>query len=363
MESVILLFLESPTPKRTFMPTFSQSAPIQQFIHSLPSSGAPFFYLVLGKEEANRQTTCEQIIHQILPSQKERELSLSVFQGGKGDPHALLDLLYSPSFFVKTRVILVEQAEKLDKSIHSSIEKFFTQPFSKCYLIFSASGWTKTQSFYKSIGATQVILDLPELKSWEKEKESIEWVRRQVSIAGKIIGFDVCTAFVKFIGTDQHQLEQELKKLLCFCSDVKEITTKDLHAICSRGAASSVWQLGEAIFQRNGALALQLGQAILNEGEPFFVLLRQIRSQLQTDYEVALLLKEGKGGTEVAQIFPFMKGQLLDRHLKQAKAYGVESFRRGILAVDAIELRSKNGDFDEKILLELLIMQLTLKKY
>jgi DNA polymerase-3 subunit delta len=54
-----------------------------------------------------------------------------------------------------------------------------------------------------------------------------------------------------------------------------------------------------------------------------------------------------------------MKGQILERHIQQAQHYGLEAFKKGLLAIDESEMRAKNSSVDEKILLELLMMQLT----
>lgn len=184
---------------------------------------------------------------------------------------------------------------------------------------------------------------------------------QQAALSKKSMSLDLCKNFIKRVGTDQRTVQQEFEKLLCYCFHQSSIGPQDILKICSKSAVSSVWELGESIFKKETASALKIGRELLDDGEPLLPLFRQIRSQLETDYEVALMLKQGKGPSEIHQAFPFMKGPLLARHIQQAQQYGLESFEKGILVIDQMEMRSKNGEMDEYLLLELLILQLTKK--
>ena len=107
---------------------------------------------------------------------------------------------------------------------------------------------------------------------------------------------------------------------------------------------------GEAIFCRDAAAALRIAMALLEE-QALLPLLRQMRSQFQTEYQVCLLLVQGKHAQDIAQEFPYMKGQILERHMWQARQYGLEAFKRGLIALDIAESRVKNSSIDDKLLL------------
>jgi DNA polymerase-3 subunit delta len=164
---------------------------------------------------------------------------------------------------------------------------------------------------------------------------------------------------VKQTGLDSSFLFQELEKLLCYIGDRQEITQQDVVKICHHQPSDTIWQLGEALFKRDSVSALFISQSLLIEGQSLLPLLRQIRSQFQTQLHICMMLSNGKSAHEVSQEFPYLKGNLLDRTLQQASRYGLESFKQGILAIDATELRVKNSYADEKLLMELLVIQLT----
>lgn len=317
-------------------------------------------YLILGKDSTECREAIQLLLRFLLPVHEMREFALTVFEGSQVEEGELRNALDSNSFFVKSRVIWVQQAEKLKKLTQENLEKYFVRPNPAQYLLLSAAGWQKNTTFYKAIDKAGMILDLAEVKPWEKEKRLVEWVNKQAGIARKLMSYQACQFLVKRVGNDQVLLTQELEKLICYCMDKKEIAIQDVEMLCPHQShADSIWQLGEAIFRRDSVAALHIAHALLMEGQSLLPLLRQVRSQFQTEYQICLLLAQGKQGQDITQEFPYMKGQILDRHLQQARHYGLKAFKGGLLAIDAAEMRAKNSSINEKILLELLMMQLT----
>lgn len=321
-------------------------------------------YFVIGKEEGDVQEAVDLLFRYLFPSGKGKELSLSSFDGGEVQAGELENALYSPSFFSSSSVVWIRQAEKLKKPLQEIIQNYWTRPHPSLIFVMTASNWAKNTLFYKGAEKAGIIVDFVELKPWEKEKRLIEWVNKQAAVARKIISYPASELLIKRVGHEDAALvHQEWEKILCFIGDKKEITVSDIQAICAYSHADSVWQLGEAIFRRDGGAAMRTAHALLAEGQPLLPLLRQIRNQFQTEYQISLMLAQGKQSGDIAQEFPYMKGQILTRHIQQAQHYGAENLRKGLLAIDDAELRSKSFALDETILLELLITRLTESKH
>lgn len=314
-------------------------------------------YVIAGKEPFECQEALQLLLRFLLP--KEKELGLQTFDGTKVEESLLWTALRSPSLFTATRVISIQQADKLKKSIQMELTASFLQPSPSQYLILSGLNWQKNTSFYKAVEQAGFVLEFAEIKPWEKERRLADWINKQVAAERKIMAYPVCQALVKHVGLDQTLLSQELNKLLCYCYDKQEITLQDLQAICTFHPEESIWQLGEAIFQRKSSVALHLVQLFLLDGQAGLPLLRQLRAQFQTQYQLCTLLAQGKNTHDISQEFPYMKGSILERNIRQAQAYGLEALHQGLLAIDATELRLKNDNIQEDILLERLILQLT----
>lgn len=316
-------------------------------------------YLISGKESFECQEAIHLLLSSLFSSPQERELGLSVAEGGELSEKELSLLLQSRSFFSEKRVVWIQQAEKLKEALKNQLEKVFIHPIPSLTLLLSGLPLQKNSSFYKSAEKGGIILEFVEIKPWEKEKRLAEWAGQRVAAARKLISYPVCQALVKQTGGDQAILAQEVEKLLCYCIEKREVTLQDVEAICIREPSDSIWNVGEALFRRDRKGALERLGNLLIEGQALLPLLRQIRGQFQTDYQVALLLAQGKSSQEITQQFPYMKGQILEKHLQQAREYGLHAFKTGILALDEAEQKLKNSFADERRLAELLILQLT----
>lgn len=334
--------------RKAFEKHFQEAAP-----HHLSS-----VYFILGKEEEECHDIAQGLIQTLLGEKLSKELALRVFSGAQAAIEEILDELGSLSFFAPKRIIWIQQFDKFKKNALDALEQVLGRLSKSHYLVMTASSLTRTTSFYKAVEKVGVLLDLPDSKPWEKEKRLVEWLNHQASAHRKLMAYPVCQQLVKQVGSDQALLQRELEKLLCFIGDRKEITIEDIRAISTYSSSETVWQLGEAIFRREAATALKIGRALLSEGQPLLPLLRQIRSQFQTDYQICLLVNQGRH-VEVTREFPYMKGQILERHLQLSQQYGAERFKQGLLAIDAIEIQSKNSHLDETLLMDILIAKLT----
>ena len=317
-------------------------------------------YLIIAKDSFARKEAADKLSHILLADQKAPHFSLKVFQAEQHPMEAVLAELNSGSMFSEKSVLLVQNAEKYSKGVLEKLEPYFLNPSKKTYLVLCIAALTATTTFYKKAEKAGIVLDIPEEKPWEKEKTMQAWLGAQANASGKKMTPQACQALVKQSGTDQATLHQELEKLICYCGDRVEITAQDVAVLCTTVNMETVWQLGEAIFRRDASAALRVSKGMLDDGTAFLGLLRQIRSQFQTEFQIACILATGGSATEVTQQFPYMKGQILDRHLHSARNYGKQKFKEGLLLIDATELQAKNSGADTDLLNELLIAKLVL---
>lgn len=316
-------------------------------------------YLILNKEPGELREPAERVVSALFPDIEERSLALRIMDGSSLILETLVSELNSASFFVKKQAFWLQNIEKCKKPILDFLENFFSNIPPSQFIIITAAAWNKQTKLYKAAEKEGVIFETAELKPWEKEKNLIEWVNKELIAARKVVSYQTVQEFVKQTGLDKALLASEMEKLLCYVGEKREITFQDFAKICTLHAAESIWQLGEAIFRRDAAAAIPMACALLKEGQPLLPLLRQIRSQFQTQFHIGMLLEHGKSAQDVANEFPYMKGAILTRTLQQVKFYGIEAFRKGLLSIDEFEMRAKNSQGDETLLLELLMIKLS----
>lgn len=315
-------------------------------------------YALIGKESFEVKKAADKLIAVLLSSETDPALALKIYQGEALDLNDLMQELRSFPFFCKKRVVLIQNAENLSKQEIAKLEDYFSSPNRAACLIFTASAINRSTNFYKKLEKAGVILDIAEEKPWEKEKSSKEWVMAKVAEDKKKITEEAVHALIAQAGTNQAFLFQEIEKLICFIGDRNEITAKDVAVITSSVNSDTIWQLSDAIFSRNGLHAFQIMKSLMEEGTAFLALLRQIRAQVQTHYQICTILANGGGSSGVTAAYPYMKGRILENNMQLASSYGLVRFKKAMLKIDETESFAKNGIGSDNALAEMLITHL-----
>lgn len=316
-------------------------------------------YLIVSKENFVRQRALECLSSLVLKGEKSAALSLHQFDSEKHNVNQILEELETLSFFSKKRVVVAHNVDGFDKSATLKLEAYAASPNNSVCFVAVAPAVNRATTFYKKMEKVGIVLDVAEEKAWEREKVVAEWLYHEAVKHGKQFPQQLCQLLIKQLGTDQGLLKTELDKLICFVGERQVISQADIAAISSAANLDSGWQLGEAIFRRDTTSALRISKGLLNDGVALIALLRQVRSQFQTEFQVCSILSRGGSVAEVAQEFPYMKGPILDRHVRLSQEYGMVRFKDGLLAIDDAELQAKNGMSDLEFLTERLIIKLT----
>lgn len=314
-------------------------------------------YIILGKDSFQRKMAIDRLVLALRKGSSSFEFQ--TLDAERISTKELMQELNAMALFAMQRAIVIENADKLDKESMTALEHYFEKPNRSIFLILTASSLHHGTNFYKKSEKIGIVLEFPEEKPWEKERSVQEWIAATTAAENKTIDSHCCQLLIKLLGTQQELLHNELQKLFCYVGNRTHITPQDISAIVSSIPLDNGWQLGEAIFRRDGAAALQICKGILLDDTPFFVLLRQLRSQFQTEIQVCSILSQGGGPSEVAKHFPYMKGTILERHIALSQGYGMQNFKAGLLNIDEAELQAKNSGLSTDFLAERLMIKLT----
>jgi len=315
-------------------------------------------YLILAKDAFARKSATDILVQTLLKSQNNTDLALKVFSGDEHPIEKIVQELNTYGLFATQKLILIHNFDKLPSNAQDTLRPYFAKPIPTTTLVLNSTALNANTQLFKQIEKAGIILDIPEEKPWEKEKSMQAWAIAYGAEHKKRLDEATSQFLIKQLGTDQAAIQQELDKLCCYVDHRPEITTKDILAICISNNTETIWQLGDAIFKCDPAAALRISKGMLSDGVAFIALLRQIRSQFQTDFQICSILSRGGNGSDVAQQFPNLKGTILERRMQSARTYGMKRFRTGLLNIDNAELKAKNSA-DAELLNDLLMIQLT----
>lgn len=312
-------------------------------------------YVLLSKEEFDREQAAESLLHHLLKDEPSRDLAYAAFDGETTSLETIIGELNTVPFLTRRKAVLVRRFDRIKKN--KAFDVYLQAPNARVTLILSGEALAANTTLYRQAEKVGVILSVTEKKSWEKEAAAISWLQQEALKERKNLAPAVAKALVKQSGYDQAVLRQELFKLASYADERDTITLEDVSSLCTRVNTETIWQLSEAIFRRQAATAFRIGQALIDEGTALLALVYALRTQFHTEFHVCTLLSSG-GPDQVSQEFPYMKGKILQNHIEMAQGYGIERLRRGLLAIDDTELRAKNSGAEQQLLLDRLLAKL-----
>lgn len=169
------------------------------------------------------------------------------------------------------------------------------------------------------------------------------WINRRASSLGVKITSDATSLLANFIGNQLRLLANELEKLTTYVGPGATITVEDVRLLSSQVQEARIFDLTDALAQRNRKQALDILHDLLSDGEPPLKLISTIISQVRS----LLLVKELAGeGLRVSQIVsatgmaPFVAEKAL-RQIGKFSPAQLENAYRDLLTTDAALKRSR----------------------
>lgn len=227
----------------------------------------PLYYF-FGEDSYNLSsvlTTLESSFDPLLQSDFDRE---TIYAEDK----LIIDILGLASSFPfgsEKKLIIVKEAEKLkDKK---PLKDYADSPVDFTVLAFFHNGsiTNLTSEPYKSLDANGFLYEAKELKG----KNLISWLINEAEEKEKTLTEENAELLVDIVGESRSILEVQLEKICIFLSDKKEITIETIQHVSSELKQFNIFDLQNAIGERDKAKALSVANNLLDNGaEPTFII-------------------------------------------------------------------------------------------
>ncbi|MBT3393507.1 MAG: hypothetical protein HN411_00140 [Waddliaceae bacterium] len=272
---------------------------------------------------------------------------------------SLLQELDTVPLFGDGHRVVVYNIDKASKCVIEALKGYISKPMESLSLVLTASSLPSNTVISKGAEKNGVLLRIADLKDWERERNIQPWIVQRFTDAGKKVSGAACVAIIKGVGTDKQLLVNEIEKLVIFVGDRGTIEVGDVAAITTMATTETIWQWRDALLDGDGSGALRIGKALLYDGAPIQMLLANLRTQYQTGYKVCDVIEGGGAAHDVTALFPYMRGNILERNMSQCRKYGSERFRKGLIEINASDLLSRNSMLADDFIVETLMVKLT----
>ena len=310
-------------------------------------------YVFYGDEDFFIYEACSAVKAHSLKD-TDPSLSLVEFKGGETSGGVIFDELRTLPFFAsKNKLVVVEDADDFVDKNRETIEKYLQTPSSHASLVLVCNKWDKRTKLATLVDKVGISIECKRLK----DHQLPNWISTRAKHYKKNISSAAAQKLVEDVGNNLAIIDKHLEKLSIYLSEKTTIDERDVDALVGVDRSRTVFELTDAVAQRNAAGALKILGQMLTHGEDSVRIISLLAWQIKRLWRAKQILKQGGDEHKVTlelQVVPFFA----KRFFAQVKLFAEEDLMKKHALLLETDVKSKTSSFGTQLLLELLVYKL-----
>lgn len=308
-------------------------------------------YLLYGEEAYLRYQYRDKLLAAL--GVDSSSMNYNVYRGDKLNAPEIVDMAETLPFLADKRVILVEDSGFF-KTGCPELSEYLKSPAETVVFLFVEKEVDKRKDIYKAVSKNgfEICCEINDDNMIKR------WIAQRVRGEGKEISPGAVALLLDRVGTDMSNLLTEIEKLVSYCIDRKEIGAEDINAVCANYLTGRIFEMTDAIVEKNQKRAIELYYDLLALKEPPAKIMALIIRQFNLMLQIKEMADNRKSGGQIASdmgMAPFLVG----KYVNWARGYSFDELR-GILEMCADSDRAvKTGNLDYIIGTEMVIIKCT----
>lgn len=229
-----------------------------------------------------------------------------------------------------------------DKEIRG-LKRYLENPNPKSILLLTVS---KLEKHHKDILSYCEIIDCNRLS----ENTLVKWVKNKVNVLGSAITEEAAAMLVNYCNRLMTRIFRETEKLATYAYG-KTIETTDIEALVTPDTEVKIFQLGDAVAKKNGALALEIYRELNNTNDNT-VIFGALYSHFRKLLYCALSPNEDKTAALG------LKDYALKIMSNRSRDFGAVRLKKIVDGFHELDFGMKNGTYTDKAVLEGYLMKI-----
>ncbi len=321
-------------------------------------------YFLYGSEDYLIEEEIQRLLNRTL-SQKERGFNFHQFNGEEHDVKEIVQTAQTLPMFSPYRFILVRKADSMSGEQAEGLRKYIQNPSPQTCLVLwgqTLGPWKKYQKEIEEVGR---VIEYDRLKG----KAIVAWLKNRMREKGKTISEEAAHYLIEVLGDHLYDLDQALEKVFLRTGEKQVVDLKDVEEMTVEVKVSTVFDLTDAIGNRDLNKALGILEKILETrtisfrkegeeskfGDPIPFLLSMMAKQYWNMLVMKRShLKDFGGLSRELGISPWNIKKLVD----QGRNFSEGSLHEGILRCHQTDLAIKRSRGPKDLLIEKLVIDL-----
>jgi len=212
----------------------------------------------------------------------------------------------------------------------------------------------KRKRLFKYIKQKGIVEEFPVLRYTKLKSWISSYIKKQIDFDSHVIDLILLK-----IGNDQMQMALTLDNLITLVKSEnrKKLIEDDVRKFVAKTAEESIWDFIDSIGEYDKAKALRIIEDLLFEKKDFVIIAAMLARQFRILVMVKYLLEKGTDYSDIINILklhPFV----VRKAIAHSKNFSMERLKKLYEKLVKTDLAVKEGRFDEKLALDLLIAAL-----
>ena len=310
-------------------------------------------YLLYGEEAYLKKQYRDRFVKAMVS--EGDTMNYAYYEGKNTNPREVIDLAETMPFFAERRLIVMENTGFFKSSVPELAEYLKEIPQTS-FLIFVEEEIDKRSKLYKAVKDRGRIVELKR----QDEKTLVRWILGMVKKENQNMTESAARYFLGKVGNDMENIQKELEKLFCYCLNHTEITVADIDAICTTQITNHIFDMVDAVANKEQKKALDYYYDLLTLKEPPMRILYLLTRQFRILMEIKEMENQGVPSKEMAAkagIMAFLEG----KYRAQAQAFSAKELRQIVEAGVQTEENVKTGRMGDVLSVELFLVQYSRK--
>lgn len=305
-------------------------------------------YLLYGEERYLRRQYTDRLKKAMCS--EDGQMNTHFFEGKDISVGEIIDLAETLPFLADRRVIFISHSG-LFKSGGEKMAEYLVSPNETTYFVFTESEVDKRSKLYKTVQSKGCAVEF----AIQDENTLKRWVAGILNREGKKVTENTVQLLLSKTGTDMENIQMELEKLICYCMEKEVISEEDVEAVCTNRITNHIFDMINAIADKQPKKALQLYYDLLALKEPPMRILFLIARQCNMLLQVKEMKSKGYDNKAIGSkigVPPFIAG----KYVTQASRFKTSVLKNAVRQCVEAEEMVKTGRMNDLMSVELLIV-------
>lgn len=320
---------------------------MQKILQDIKNQQYSQVYLLHGEEDYLRKQYRDKMKEALIDDGDT--MNNHYYEGKDSKIDEVIDLAETMPFFASRRVIIIENSGWFQKGGDKMAEYLQNLP-DTTYFIFVETQIDKRSKLYKTVKNKGRIAEF----AHQDEQTLKRWILGMLKKEEKNITAADLQFLLERTGTEMANIKTEMEKLLCYTMNKTEVTREDIEEICTKRIQNQIFEMINAMADRNQKLALDLYYDLLTLKEPPMRILALIGRQFNLLLQVKELRTKGYSPQVISEktgLHSFIVG----KYEKQASRFKTKELKEALEACVEADEGVKTGKMNDVMSVEILI--------